>query len=392
MARRHEGNIVKEGSKYRARITFNGKRYSASGFATKQEARRWIRELVARLERGTRVNDKITLAEYLTDWLELKRQRIRPNSFRCYSTTVNTHIIPTLGHIRLSQLSALDIEMWYNRLIQRGNKPSTAALRFHVLRQALSDAVRLKLVDRNVALDVKPIPSRKSGSDQSVWRIEYAKRLIEGCATQYPNLYPVVCLAFYTGLRLGELVGLQWQDIDWERGVLYVTRQAAMSASGRAELAPLKTESARRMVSLPPEALDALRIQLEYVKAWRLKPGWEEHDLVFPNPHGGVRHPGAVSGAVARVCRKLGLPDGFTFHTLRHLHATVLLSRGAPIRAVSDRLGHSKATTTLSVYAHVLPQAQEELRRLASGVFEFAENVPNSVDFEQESCENQGGV
>lgn len=348
---------------------FNGRRYSAS-FASRQEAKEWLRDLRRKLEHGVEVNERASLEEYLQEWLSLKQQNVRGTTWLRYRQLIEVHVLPALGQVRVQKLSAMQVERWCSDLVKAGVHPTTAKRALDVLRNALNDAVRFGLLERNPAQFAKAPPQRKVERE---WKIEHVQRLIN--AAWGETIYPLLVVAFFTGLRQGELLGLKWEDIDWRNGLLHVRRQAVLEGK-QIVLREPKSASGVRVVSLPDEAIRALQMQQIQVEAWRRRKDWQEHGLVFPSSCGTVWDANNVRKHFARVRERAGVPKSFTFHDIRHVHASVLIARGAPVKAVADRLGHADPQVTLRTYAHTLPEIHEELRRLSSGVIEFAENLP----------------
>lgn len=274
------------------------------------------------------------------------------------------HIKPVLGDIRLSRLTALHIESLYQEKRSSGRADGKAGglsertvLHIHrVLSESLKRAVRLKLLAHNPCLDVDaPKPVRKEVSalseDQTGILLDAAKDT---------RLYALILAAVTTGLRLGELLGLKWDAVDLDGGVLQVRRSLMRSGSGLVIVDTLKTKTSRRTVALPTVAVEALsqhrRDQL--ADKMRLRPVWQEHDLVFPYEDGSPWHPQSVQWYFKRLARRIGLD--ITFHGLRHSHATHLLRAGIHPKIASGRLGHSTIGITMDLYSHLLADAQSE--------------------------------
>ena len=151
-----------------------------------------------------------------------------------------------------------------------------------------------------------------------------------------------------TGLRRGELLGLKWQDIDWENGILTVRRQVAR-VNGQIVEAPLKTKNSYRTASISPQAAEVLRQQKAQTR----------DQYVFPSLNGGPISPDSVNHMLQRVLERAGIPK-VRFHDLRHTFATLALQNGVDIKTVSGMLGHFSAGFTLDTYAHVTTSAQKE--------------------------------
>ena len=161
------------------------------------------------------------------------------------------------------------------------------------------------------------------------------------------GVYELYYLDLATGLRRGELLGLKWTDVDFDRGVLKIQR-AISRQNGRVEEAPLKTKNAYRTLPLSADAIDVL-------KAQKCKVGGSE--WVFPSPTGGPMSPDSVLHMLQRVLKRAGLPR-IRFHDLRHTFATMALQNGVDVKTVSSMLGHYSAGFTLDTYAHVTTDAQ----------------------------------
>ena len=166
-------------------------------------------------------------------------------------------------------------------------------------------------------------------------------------------------MALYTGMRLGELLGLRWGDVDLDMASLSVV-QALYKRSGVCTMVEPKSSGSRRRTALSPSPALLLRQYKVDQQAQRIFLGkpLANSDLVFSHLDGKPLDPGVVSHTFAKVLRKAGLPH-IHFHDLRHTHATLLLKGGVHPKIVSERLGHANIGITLDTYSHVLPGLQE---------------------------------
>jgi integrase len=219
-----------------------------------------------------------------------------------------------------------------------------------VLHRALQRAVENETLPRNVASVIRP-PKVEAQEVEILSADEMGVILarLEGHA-----LYPAVALALATGMRRGELLALRWEDVDLEGATVRVERALEETAAGLRFKAP-KTKHGRRIISLPPSAVDALRAhrlrQLELRVA--LGQGKLEPDaLVFSTIEGAPLSPDNLSRDWRRVMAALDLP-AVTFHALRHSHASALIASGLDVLTVSRRLGHGSPVVTLNAYAHL---------------------------------------
>jgi integrase len=306
---------------------------------------------------------KISVGEYLQRWLrDYAEANTGPATLVQYESFVRRHLIPALGNIPLAKLRPQHIQAYYSHALRNGRADgkggllATTVLHHHrVLREALQHAVRWQLIARNPADAVEP--PRPARHDVPALSQEVAQRLLEAAnATPYGSLAYV---AIMTGLRRGELLGLHWQDLDLEAGVLYV-RQALQRLGGEGITfrAP-KTRGSGRAVALSPDTVQRLRQhrhrQLE--ERLLLGPAYQDNGLVFTTPLGTPIDPANLLRAWGRIVKAAGL-DGLRFHDLRHAHATLMLQQGVHPKVVSERLGHSGIRITMDTYSHVMPGLQ----------------------------------
>lgn len=169
----------------------------------------------------------------------------------------------------------------------------------------------------------------------------------------------ICAISLTTGLRIGEVSGVSWADVDFMRGVLRVRQQVQALGKGIITLAPLKTASSRRTLSLPALAMEALKTRRKAQVEERMRAGadWQgsDHDLVFTTQKGTMLHPTSVRVVLTATLKAAGL-DKVKFHTLRHTAATLLLTDGMPLFDVSRILGHAQISTTADIYGHLVPE------------------------------------
>jgi len=329
---------------------------------TKRDAERELARLLNELNTGGYVEPtRMTIGQYMKDWLAQTASTVRPLTHESYAAMARCHIEPALGAVRLNQLSPAVIERWCREQLAGGRadgrgqalSPRTVRYCLRILSMALKRAVRLGLVPRNAAEAVDP--PRHSRREVPFLDVRVAERLIQ--AAGGTRLELPVLLAVTTGMRRGEILGLRWADVDLARGSLEV-RQALLP--GR-RFAPPKTTSGRRPVALPQGVAEPLKKQRASCEEARrlLGPAYEDHDLVVCLGDGRPWEPTTLSSAFHELARRTGL-GGLRFHDLRHLHATVLLRAGIHPKVVADRLGHSTVGVTLDTYSHVVPDLQRQ--------------------------------
>ncbi len=193
---------------------------------------------------------------------------------------------------------------------------------------------------------------------------EETRHLLEAAANLDAAFGDAVILAVHSGLRLGEVLGLCWLDVDLERGCITIRRALQYLSGDGLALREPKTPRARRTIPLGQTAVETLkRLHVRQMEE-RLAagPAYEDSGLVFTDPVGHALKPYSVSHRFAAFVRASGLGP-LRFHDLRHAHATLLLTRGVHPKIVSERLGHASIGITLDTYSHVLPGMQEEAVR-----------------------------
>lgn len=302
--------------------------------------------------------DGTTTGEYLAEWVKaLSGRNLRPTTRRQYARHVESYWTPAIGRVELVKLTPLDVERAMGGLTKRGLSSTTVRAARTTLRAALADAMRDGMIRRNVAALVKPPESDRP--EMRALTADEVARLVE--ATRDDAYGPLYALAVASGLRLGELVGLSWDDIDLEARSLTVKRAAFQRDDGSYDFGQPKTKRSRRTVMLPSLAIEALRRQKARQAAAKLAAGtaWQDRrNLVFTDAVGRPVVPGHVSKAFRAVADRLGIP--VRFHDLRHTAATLMLAAGVPLKVVSETLGHASIVVTADVYAHVTPDLRRE--------------------------------
>jgi len=278
-------------------------------------------------------------------------------------------VIPRIGSVHLIKLRPLHVQQLYARLREngradgRGGLADKSLLQTHrILAEALKHAVGLQLVHQNVCQMVKaPQVRRKEVRTLS----PDETRIVVDAATADDSVYgDAIVLAIHTGMRLGELLGLKWEDVDPDQERLTVKRSLQHLDKDGFVFQQPKTPKSRRSMPLGPTALEALkRLRRRQVEE-RLSvgPGYKEQGLVLASAVGTPISPANVRRAFERILKAAGV-ERLRFHDLRHTHASLLLARGIHPKVVSERLGHASIAITLDTYSHVLPSLQEEAAR-----------------------------
>jgi integrase len=362
MARRKhgEGTVFKRNDgRWVAQIALeNGKKKQAY-CKSEKEARVALRKMLHEKEQGTLLTGpQQTLKAYLEQWLEqVHKPAIRTSTYYMYRKILDKHIIPALGHIRLQRLTPQHVQAFYASKLESGFGPNWVK-KFHiVLHAALENAVRWNLIARNVCdLVTPPVPQQNAIQPLTP---EQVRRLLE--AARGHKLEAFITVAVNTGMRRGELLGLHWQDIDFEAECLYVRRSVSrVGTFGIKELEP-KTQRSKRKIELSPFVVETLKRHQERQHIMREKVGnrWKEQGIVFCNRYGGYIEVSNLHVAFKQLLESAGLPD-IRFHDLRHSVASILLSMEVNPKVVQELLGHSHISITIAIYSHLFPSMQKK--------------------------------
>ena len=326
---------------------------------SKREAEALLVHLLAQRENGIDTPPgRITVAEYLQQWLSVYAQpNTAPKTFRRYEQIVRVHLLPVIGGTPLAKLRPLHIQEVYTQVLEKGVSARTALHCHRVLREALQHALKWQLIPRNPADAVQP--PRPQRYEIAAMGPDEVKRLLAAAdETRYGDL---IHLAAMTGLRQGELIGLRWQDVDLETGILHVRQTCQwLSRVGFVFRQP-KTYRSARPVALSPASVARLHQHRLRQLEDRLAagPAYQDSGLVFANALGAPVHPTNLRRTWLRIAEQAGLPR-LRFHDIRHAHASLLLQQGVHPKIVSERLGHSGVAITLDTYSHVLPSLQAQ--------------------------------
>lgn len=331
----------------------NGRMRSRS-FRLKTEAGRFARAVETDVDRGDWQDPVLARAvfeRYALDWLA-SASHLKPKTVAGYRSLLRTRILPTFGAMSLGKITPQQVRSWAAALDAGGLSSSRQRQAVQLLREVLGAAVESGHLRRSpvVGVKVRPTPKREIRVLEPE-TVDVLARTIRG-----PGYEALVNVMSYGGLRWGEVVALQRADVDPLRSRLRVERSVA-EVGGRLYAGPTKTY-ARRYARVPRWVSEMLAEHL----ARSVAPGAEA--LVFTSPEGTtLRHGNFLRRAWMPASAAAGIPEARP-HDLRHTCASLLIRRGASVRAVAEQLGHSSPVVTLSIYAHVF---EGDLDRLFDG-------------------------
>ncbi|WP_175401134.1 site-specific integrase [Gordonia sp. UCD-TK1] len=387
------------------------------GFRTKREAVDALDERLAEIRTGVvAIDQRLTLAAYLDQWLEAKEQAgIRPTTLRSYRQHVDAYIVPHIGTVRLRDLRATHVEHMLRQIAKppqkpakdaqigkgqrRNPKPLSAATQRRVhatLRSALTSAKRKHLVSFNAAADME-LP-RASRPKVKPWEAaDLGTFLDHAQSDRLGSLFEAIAM---TGLRRGEAVGMRWDDIDFGRSRLVVNQQIVETDGTGVQcpfcggehrqyrFGPVKTASGEaRVVDLDSGTLGVLMAQRLTQEQERTEWGsaYNDHGLVFAREDGSPIPPGDVTERFHQLSDEAGLRR-IRLHDLRHGQASLMLAAGVPIAVVSKRLGHSSISITSDTYSHLLDGVGAQAAEAAAAL------VPRAGRGEHDSAPREHSV
>lgn len=351
-----EGSNTKVGDKWKGAVTLG---HDASGRQVRQyftasshaEAQERLARLVAERQAfGSGPVHKLTLAQFLVQWLDYKRHHVRPKTFAEYEQLARTELTQRLGKHQLAKLQPLDVERMVTAMLSDGHSPRKAHTALKVLKVALRQAVDWNLLRSSPAQRVRS--PKQPHQDLQVWSPAEAKAFL--AAASGNRLYALYYLALDTGMRRGELLGLHWEDLDLAGSTLRVRRNL-VEIGARIVVGEPKTRASRRTVVLSPDTVQVL-------KDHRLNQELELGSLapmVFASRVGTYVQPSNLARSFRALTAKAGLPR-IRLHDLRHTAASLAIRNGADLKALSERLGHANPSITLNVYYHAYNEQRQQ--------------------------------
>ncbi len=332
---------------------------------TKKEAEKRLSEILHQLDTGSFIKPgKTTLAEYLERWLkDYAWPNLAPRTAEGYEHICRRHLIPALGNMTLTGLKPEHLQQYQSEKLLGGRcdgkgglSPRTVRHHHMALHDALEHAVKMGLLNRNIADAVSP-PSCQRPQWQTLSELDISTFLEAAKLTPYHVLFYE---ALFTGMRRSELLALRWCDVDLLLCQAHVTRSLHHLLTGEIVIRAPKTAKGRRMVALSPSAALLLQEHRDKQEAQRaiMEIPLTNNDLIFSDLEGKPLLPNTVTHAWIKLVRRIGL-KGIRLHDARHTHASLLLKQGVHPKIVQERLGHASIQMTLDIYSHVAPGLQE---------------------------------
>jgi len=298
----------------------------------------------------------------LEQCLDAKKLKVKQRTLENYTWLVEKHIIPVLGNIPIGKLTADRIEAFYGELVEKNTLASENISKIHTLiHESLNRAMRRELINKNAAALVdRP---RIAKTLITVWDKQQSQAFLH--AAREHRFFVAFILVLTTGIRLSEILGLRWQDVDLDASELSVVQ--ALSHDGK-ELSELKTASSGRKIVLPSETVVAMRKRKGQAReeAFALGRTLKPSDLVISTSLGTKVIPRNLVRTFYQLLAKVDVPR-IRFHDLRHTHATLLLKANINPKIVAERLGHANVRVEVQDKEPVI--TEKPLQHKGSRVF-----------------------
>ena len=338
------------------------KQISKGGFTKKMDAESAARKIELLLDENRYIiPSNENFSEYITHWFENHyKNRIKQTTATNCLYIIEKHILAEnpFATKEIAKITTADIDLFYNLKLKENYSTSYIRKMHQLLNQAFYQAVKWKKIAVNPVADADP-PSVKY-EEMSIWSLDEIQKFLQQCKGE--RHYLTFLLAIYTGMRRGEILGLQWSDIDFDKKMIYVSRSLAHVPNSGYMFTTLKTKNSKRQIPIPEFVLHELYKHKQRLDEWKglVEDLYEDNDLVICTNTGSFQDPRNVVRVMKRIVKSTKVPN-IRFHDIRHTHASILISEGVDIVKISKRLGHANPKIRLEYYAHLLPNTDNDI-------------------------------
>ena len=282
-------------------------------------------------------------AEILDLWIEEKHLEIRNSSYNNYMYTIKNRVKPEFGEFDVTEITRKDIQDYIIRM-SKEYKQETVINITKVLSQSFKYAVENNYITINPYNNIK-IPRDIDYKEIKIFKKEEVARILSAEGFSQRNK-DIVNIAYRTGMRLGEILALKWEDIDFKHKFITIRRTISGYGNGKIEILEPKTKRSRR------------RIDIDNTSIKILSNTERKSEFIFCKEDGTIPSRQCITNSFRRMCKAAKVPYR-SFHSLRHTHASILLSENVHPKIVQERLGHKRISTTLDIYSHLIPSMQK---------------------------------
>lgn len=329
-----------------------------SGFKTKAEANRWAAATKAAFDRGERQHEKErrrlhTMSSIYEEWYQEYALSVKPSTAYKTNQLFETHILPIFGDIPLIKITdtlARNQALKWHAKLKKYDAPRMYAKRLYDW-AIERDYTTGKNPFANAKITKKEEPTNLIESSQLIWERDELNTFLEACKKDTrPIIYPFFRLLAYSGMRIGEILALPWENVDLDNQVIEVKQALTTDSNGKTIVGTPKNKKSIRPIPLDP-------ITASTLKEWRHHTTGK--GFVFPNQNGKFIIRSRITKWINQITPRAGVHP-ITPHGFRHTHCTLLFEAGATVKEVQNRLGHESVETTLQIYTHVTAKKQKE--------------------------------
>lgn len=351
-------------------INGNRKQIERGGFRTKKEAEKAYRELVDEYDKTGRIftGMNVTYADYLDFWLEnYCEMNLKNSTTRSYESMIRSQINPSLGHLPIMSLGPGELQAFMNDLKKTGLSKSSINLIRAILSKSLKMAVYPYQYIKENPMQYVETPKFDEVKKMKTITAEEYKQIL----SLYPRedaIHMALIIGYRTGMRIGEIRGLMWKDVDFDAAEIRVERQLLETKGQTYRMGTPKTKTSLRAISCDSGLLSILREHRMWQKENKLAygPDYFDSDFVVTEKWGFPLTIARSNSIGHHVQEELGI--SFSFHHLRHTHASRCIEAGMDMKSLQHRLGHSTITTTMDVYGHILEGLKNKNRSILESI------------------------
>lgn len=368
------GKLVKKDGlqKYRVRVNFtdsNGKNHQVERTAYGMDAAKLLEMELTRELKESAPAQRMTVQQLYDEYIAAKRHEVRETSLQKNVEVLQQHVLPFFGSVRIDKLTVQKLQDWKNQINEAGYQPKTKQNFYKYFRALLNYAVKMEYLPQNPLLRVgsfkAPLEAHREmlfyTPEEFIDFISAARGSAEASDTlQEWSIYVFFNIAFFTGMRKGEINALNWTDI--RDGEIHITKSVTQKLKGEDRITPPKNRSSIRVIQIP----DPLQAVLdEHYERCRMLPGFCPEYFVCGGPM--PARDTTISKALIRYATAAGVKP-IRVHDFRHSHASLLANNGINIQEIARRLGHSDISITLKTYSHLYPKETERALRVLNNI------------------------
>lgn len=352
----------------------------------KTEAKELLRKFVSEIESGQLIDlEKVLFKDLVVEWRKKHASSLAIRTQQGYESNLNLRVLPSFGHLKVSNIKKVHIQNFFDdlkedgaRIDGKGSKLSNSSINNHhtLLSSIFSFGVDRGYIKENPMRGVKKL--KVENKKMNVYQKSDIAALMESLNTAPLNWRTLVILAIVSGARAGELVGLEWQHVNFEKETILIEQSLTLKTGEGVKVKSTKTERSR-IVSIPPFVIQLLKelkheknkARLQAAEMWIREWDGEERDFVFttPNAFGRPIRPDSVTQWWERFLKKNDHLKFINFHGLRHTSVSILIDENTPMKAISERVGHAKIGTSMDIYGHLLEEADKRAAASMDKVF-----------------------